>query len=248
MYKNFISCIIVLWAVVFGSLPSECSVNQFYGNLKGDFVYTKNDTNKSVEFFYYVPTSLKNKSEYPLAVYIPGLGGDGKYCFNEAFYNFAEKNGFALASITFKFNENDFNNRVSYQYPRAWSGKAFKDILAELKINGVNFKDVYLIGFSAGGQFAARFSTENPNFLKGCVILSSGARVLPLRKQSTRFFYAVGGKDDEFRIKNYDYFVFYGVRAGLNVAGKIYPEMGHEVNSQVENDVFYFLKQVNLKK
>lgn len=216
--------------------------------VKSNYVNTSNSTNSMVEFFYYVPSNIKNSSGYPIIFYLPGLGGDGKSMLHEGKQNFADKNGFAIASITFKFNQRDFDKNMSYQYPSAWSAKAFHDILAKLKNSGVAYKDVYIVGFSAGGQFASRFAIENPGFLKGCAILSSGARVIPDKPNSTRFFFAVGANDEKYRVDNQSKFVDAAKKQNIDVVGKVYPKMGHETSEQEDKDVEQFILQTNSKK
>lgn len=216
--------------------------------IQTDTVKTANASNQVLRYYYYVPSNLQNSSGYPIIFYLPGLGGNGKDMIHEGVQDFANKNGFAIASITFKFNEKDFNAEKSYQYPSAWSGQAFKDVLAKLKTKNVNFKDIYLVGFSAGGQFASRFAIENPGFLKGCAILSSGARVLPDKKQSTKFFFAVGGKDSEYHVKNQTMFVENAKKLGIDVTGKVYTKMGHATSSEEDRDVENFILETQNKK
>ena len=161
---------------------------------------------------------------------------------------FADKNGFAIASITFKFNQEDFNKEQSYQYPNAWSGKAFKDVLAKIKKDGVSFGDVYMVGFSAGGQFASRFAVQNPGFLKGCAILSSGARVIPDKPNNTKFFFAVGENDDQYRRDNQSKFVEGAKNQNINVTGKVYSKLGHATSPEEDNDVEQFILKISGKK
>lgn len=219
-----------------------------FGVLKADTIKTPNPTNQYLKFYYYIPENLQNKSGYPIVFFIPGLYGDGKPLLYEGAQEYAKKYGYAIGSITFKFNDKDFNNQASYQYPQAWAGQAFKDILAKLKSKNIQFKDVYLVGFSAGAQFSSRFAMQNPNFLKGCAILGNGAKIVPDKKQNTRFYVAIGEKETDFRKESYKRFLEGAQSAGLDVTSKIYPKLGHETNEQTDQDVVNFIVEtMNMK-
>ncbi len=231
------------------SKAPQKKVQSQFGVLKTDTIKTPNPTNAVLRYYYYVPESLEGKSGYPIIFYIHGMGGNGKYLVHPGHQQFANEHNLAIASITFNFSESDFQKKQSYQYPEAWAGQAFKDILAKLKSKNINFKDVYLMGYSAGAQFAGRFAMQNPNYLRGCVLLASGAKILPETAQKTRFYCIVGAKDESFRVNNYHEFLNKAKSLHMDASGKIFPKYNHNLGDaawvEANNFVVQTMKMSN---
>ncbi len=235
------------------SVPSVSNVQGPADNLldkiNTDTIKTPNPQNSLLTYHYYIPSSVKNKTNYPVIVYVHGMGGNGKQDFlHDDVLQFADKNGFVLVAPTFKFSENDFQKEQSYQYPKAWAGQSVKDILARLKSKKVNFKNIYFVGFSAGAQFVSRFAVQNPDYLKGCVILGCGAKIVPEKKQSTRFFFGIGENEEQFRKDSYNAFVQASSSLGIDLTAKTYPKLGHGTNQDEFNDFMNFILETENKK
>ena len=219
------------------------------GNIKVvDYIETDNYANKSLKFFYFIPKSLLESSEpYPLIVWVPGLDSDGEETLPWEFYEFAENNGFAILTPSFRFDEENLNKMMSYQFPAVWSGKAFMDILDKSK-KDLNFSKLYLVGFSAGAQFVSRFSLLQPDMVDACAILSSGGDVKPTENvKNVKYFYGVGLKDDKFRINNADNFTKEAKKLGINVELKKY-DFDHSMDEKEVADIMNFFKRVKDSK
>ena len=144
---------------------------------------------------------------------------------------------------TFKHNDNDFNQQKSYQYPGAWSGAALDSMLERAKSKGLNYSRLYMVGFSAGGQFVSRYSLLHPEKVDACAILSSGARVKPTQKTNVKYFVGVGTSDIDYRKENAEIFYRAAVGLGIPVVYRTYP-MDHTLSPEEINDVANFFEQV----
>lgn len=210
-------------------------------NVYQNFVLTNNPTNKKVNYFFFVPESLKNAESYPIIFFIPGYNGDAQYELHEGMQEFAQNNGFAIAGITFRANDEDFENYVSYQYPYSWAAGAFLDILENLKKDGVNYSNVYLHGFSAGAQFAGRTALLLPDKIKGCVILASGGCICPNKYIPVKFMFALGADDDAVRHRMQKVFINAAKKEKIDAIAKVYPNVGHDVSEQEMKDTLEFI-------
>ena len=105
------------------------------------------------------------------------------------------------------------------------------------------------MGYSAGAQFAGRFAMHNPNYLRGCVLLASGAKILPETAQKTRFYYIVGAKDESFRVNNYHEFLNKAKSLHMDASGKIFPKYNHNLGDaawvEANNFVVQTMKMSN---
>ena len=210
-----------------------------------DTIYTTNQTNSSVSFFYYIPAQLESNPSkpYPVIIWIPGLDGNGGESISEELYNLANTKGYAILSPTFKFNEEDFRNEKSYQYPQAWSADALVSMLEKAKGNGLNYSKLYMVGFSAGAQFASRFSFIKPELIDACALLGSGARVKPTKNTGVKYFIGIGNMDDEFRRENAEIFYNAAKNLGITTVYKKY-DIDHTTSEEEMNDVVKFFEDV----
>lgn|GEM_PF-2355295 len=209
-----------------------------------DYITTNNSTNSRLKYYYYIPNKLLNNTAYsfPVMVVVPGLSGDGQVFTSDIFKDFAEKEGFAIISPTFVFDENDFNHEESYQYPAAWSGDALIAMINNLPGKGINPEKLYLFGFSAGAQFSLRFTLLHPDLVKACASHGNGARIIPNMQNTVNYFITVGTSDDPYRIDNAR--IFYNEAKELNMMA-LYKEynIGHEISTDQINDSLEFFRQ-----
>ena len=210
-----------------------------------DTIYTSNPTNSTVSFFYYIPAQLESNPSkpYPVIIWIPGLDGNGGESISEELYDLANTKGYAILSPAFKFNDEDFKNEKSYQYPQAWSGEALVSMLEKAKRNGLNYSKLYMVGFSAGAQFASRFSFIRPELIDACALLGSGARVKPTENNGVKYFIGIGTMDDEFRRENAEIFNNAARNLGITTVYKKY-NIDHSTSSEEMKDVVKFFEDV----
>lgn len=213
-----------------------------------EYISSQNPSNSNIKYYYYIPASLRGQTTaYPVIIWVPGLDGDGQESIDEKLYNLADTKGFAILSPTFKFNEEDFKQSKSYQYPQAWSGDALIRMLNQAKNNGLNYSKLYMVGFSAGAQFSSRFSFMRPDMVAACALLSSGARVKPDKKTGVKYFIGIGSMDTEYRLENAEIFNKAANALNIPIIYKKY-DMDHTTNEQEFNDVADFFDKVKTNK
>lgn len=88
------------------------------------------------------------------------------------FKEFAERERFVILAPSFTWDQANWNDGKSYQYPEAWSGAALVAILDRFQqARGISISKLYLFGFSAGAQFAVRFALLRPELCAACAAL-----------------------------------------------------------------------------
>ncbi len=159
---------------------------------------------QQVHYQLYYPQMFKDKN-LPVLICVGGLPIiDGKYvhsdtkeCFGPAWKQMADERGLAILGVGFLFDEEDWKHKKSYQYPRAWSGRAVLDILQKLsQEHRINIDELFLYGVSAGSQFSMRFAFMNPLKVKGVTAHAAGGYDPPLGKIPTKFLMTVGENDN----------------------------------------------------
>ncbi len=210
------------------------------------YISTNNPVNMNLKYFYYIPSSLLNTDvQFPVIVCVPGQSGDGQDFVTDEILNMAKKNGFGILAPSFQYEgDSEYMRGRSYQFPAAWSGNALIEMLNTAKEDGLNYSKLYMLGFSAGAQFSARFSLLHPEMLKACAVLASGGRILPNKQNDVNYFIGVGSSDDEFRIQNAQAFTTKAKQLGINVTSKVYP-IGHETSHEEINDVLKFFEEIS---
>ncbi|MFH0856102.1 MAG: dienelactone hydrolase family protein [Candidatus Omnitrophota bacterium] len=109
----------------------------------------------------------------------------------------------------------------------------------------VDKENIYLVGFSAGAQFALRFTYKHP-FLKAVCILSPGAFDPPPRNKqlkSVKYFLGVGEKDPRLSTVRKLYNVL--DKGGFDVSFESYPLVGHNIHSSMKSAVRKFLHGIH---
>jgi len=210
-----------------------------------DFIETSNYANRHLKFFLYIPEKvLSNKEEkHPLLVCVPGLSGNGEAFAGTVFRDFADREGFVIIAPSFVWDEKNWNDKRSYQYPSVWSGDALIDIVNKVTYKyEVNLDGYYLFGYSAGAQFVLRFAVWKPFLCVACAEYGSGGHVEPDESNSVSFLLGVGEKDTE-RIEQAEEFYDRARDLLIDVELKWY-EGGHGLNKRFIRDALDFFKNV----
>lgn len=212
-----------------------------------DIVFSDNYANKEVKFYYYVPNKvlLKKEAKHPLLICIPGLGGNGKLFVN--MYNrikkFADDEGFILLAPSFKFDDKNWDNRTSYQYPAVWSGNVLLEMIAKVEALGYSIATFYFFGHSAGAQYALRFPLWKPELCTASAAHAGGGVVIPERFVDVKFYVTVGSKDNLHRITHARSFYWEAQNYKIIVWYKEY-NVGHFLSNQQVIDSLNFFKSV----
>jgi acetyl esterase/lipase len=205
-------------------------------------IQTQDQTNRNLEFFYYIPKQYKAE-RMPVLICVPGLNGSGRGFTQGVWARFAEENGFVIVAPSFRFNPEDWKRRRSYQFPSVWSGDALLKILDEVERDADISKDeLYLFGHSAGAQVAHRFALWRPDICKAVAFHAPGGVTLPKEWIPVKFLITVGENDTSRRIKA-KYFVQRCKELGISIIFKEYPGLGHGLTgSQIDQSLNFFKK------
>jgi len=208
-------------------------------------VQTDNYANYTLEYYYYIPSSLLDgdAESHSLIVAVPGLSGRGEYFVPQGMKDFAEENGYAIVAPSFQFDERNWDSQQSYQYPWVWSGDALIAIVEQVEFdNAIAFSDWYLFGFSAGAQFSLRFCVWQPALCAACAAHGSGGTVIPEEYVDVAFLVTVGSQDTS-RIAKAQAFYYAASALGIDVMYKEYP-VGHQLSDEQIGDSLDFFSEV----
>ncbi len=212
------------------------------GEIGREIVFTEDiTTNRELEYFYYIPTSVATSKEYQILFCIPGLDGSGAVFIREEWVEFANKNGLVIISPSFRFNQKDWENRRSYQFPEVWSGDAMIKMIDEVNRKiGSKDKGLYLFGHSAGAQVAHRFALFKPEICVAVAAHAPGGCTHPSCYIPVKFLMTVGENDYDRREKVKG-FSQRCQELGISIVHKEYPQVGHELTQeQVEFSKRFF--------
>ena len=155
--------------------------------------------------YVYVPEKLFRHPEHQARVLAIFHGDDGIYDDDESnnavidllfmWRSFADRQGWILVAP--KFRESQYrNDHQRFNVGAKRSDLAFNqwmDKLADSALN-VDVKQLYLFGFSGGGQFVHRYAAFYPNRVAAAVASSSGWYLWP----DTNIAYPVGIKEGSY--------------------------------------------------
>jgi predicted esterase len=119
---------------------------------------------------YSVKTSYRPKA---VLVLCPGCNGSAEGTIAEKpWRDFAAENGIGLSGIAFSSDQSLFEAKRSYQFASEGSGQVLIDALHKIYEEDL---PVFIYGFSAGAQFAARFTEWKPERVKGWCAYAAGS-------------------------------------------------------------------------
>lgn len=219
--------------------------NAISGN---DSISTTNYANTQLNYFYYIPQSvLQSKGQrHPYLILVPGLGGQGQDFATQAFTNFADTNGFVIIAPSFVEDTKNFDSQTSYQFPKAWSGKALNDILNSFDSKqGLMPSRLYMLGFSAGAQFVSRYALLYPDYVTACAFNAAGGTDNPTKYQATKFYVAVGANDEAGRKQTAQDFYSSALQQKIDATYKEYPNIAHQISDAEISDELNFFSQIN---
>lgn len=213
-----------------------------------DSITTSNYANQTLSYFYYIPQNVMQNKQVrpPYLILVPGLSGRGEDFTTQVFKDFANQNGFVIIAPSFVFDQKNWENKTSYQYPAVWSGKAMNDILNSFDTKqGLKPSRIYMLGFSAGAQFALRYSLLYPDYVTACSIIAAGEADMPTQYQATKFLIAVGDQDEQDRINKARDFYYAATAQKIDIYYKEYKNIAHQLADEEINDSFLMFSKIN---
>jgi poly(3-hydroxybutyrate) depolymerase len=207
-----------------------------------DAIQTENYANRRLEYYYYIPaTVVKDKqTPHPILAMIPGLSGRGEQFASQEFKEFARQENLLIVAPSFVYDETNWANRQSYQYPAVWSGQALLAITNQIAAkHRVSISKMYLFGYSAGAQFALRFCLWRPELCVACAAHASGGTVIPEEKVNAKFFVTVGSQDST-RVDKAATFYASAQELGIYVVYKEYNTDHTLTQAQIKDSLNFF--------
>ena len=129
-----------------------------------------------LDYFLFVPADAPRDA--PLLVAIHGISRNAREQ-TESFAPFAAKHGFNVVAPHFDEDEYHDYQRLGRrgQGPRA--DAALDRLIDELKRRGVASRDLFLFGYSGGGQFVHRYVMAHPERVRAGIVASAGWYTFP---------------------------------------------------------------------
>lgn len=226
-------------------LPDSQPTNAISGV---DSITTTNYANQILSYFYYIPVNvaLNKQQRHPYLILVSGLGSRGEDFTTQVFKDFANQNGFIILAPSFTFDQKNWQGKTSYQYPAAWSGRALNDILNSFMAKqGLKPSRIYMLGFSAGAQFALRYALLYPDYVTACSIIAAGEVDMPMTYQATKFLIAIGDQDEQDRKQKAIDFYNAATAQKIDIYYKEYKNIAHQLSDEEINDSFSMFSKIN---
>jgi len=244
----FIFVCFFFWVIGEATYFSErglCWANSYQGK---ETIHTAASSNERLEFFYYIPQQNQRNEKLPILVCVPGLNGSGAPYVKGEWAKFADENGFVIISPCFRFDQKDWKQKKSYQFPNVWSGDALLRMFDQIeKRVNISKNEVYLFGHSAGAQVAHRFALWKPYICKAVAFHAPGGVTCPKTWIPVNFFVTVGDNDSN-RTKKAKQFTQRCKDLGISIVYQEYPGIGHRLTAnQVQGSLDFFRKIMDLE-
>lgn len=208
-----------------------------------DFVRTSDYANLKLEYYYYIPKSIKKnkKQKVSFLILVVDIKGKEQKIDAQLFKDFAQQKGFVIISPHFIQDETYWNIKKSYQYPAVWSGDAFNNVLDDFKKkHHIDYKELYFFGNLAGAQFSERYSFLYPEKVRACFLFNPNGDTLPTKKQKMKFMVTVGTKETDVRKKTAKDFYNTAKKLGIDVKYKEYNTENKFANEQIKDSIMFF--------
>ncbi len=208
-----------------------------------DTIETSNPHQSELTYHVYRPALQADARPWTL-VLLGGFNADGRRFMKAPYTRFASEHGYIIVAPSFKSSHQNFRDRVSYQFPQAWSGRALHAILDRLAASEPIDRDhIMVFGFSAGAQFAHRFALLYPSSCVASASHAAGGYTAPETFTQTQFLVTVGSKDSESRKKWARIFTDAADALGISVQHEIINGAGHNLTpSQIRMSFDFFTK------
>lgn len=209
-----------------------------------DFIRTSNYANQRLFYYFFIPGNMdiRNMDSVPILICVPGLSGSGERFGKQKIINdFSRAEGFIIIAPTFIWDQKNWHQQKSYQYPRVWSGQALINMIEQFKQkNQIRNARYYLLGYSAGAQFALRFAVWQPDLCAACAAHASGGWISIDGYIPVKFFITVGNQDQK-RVDIAHAFYHNAWNLGVDVSIKTY-DHGHKFSLQQKSDSLDFFR------
>lgn len=129
-----------------------------------------------LDYFLFVPAGAS--PDLPLLVAIHGISRNAR---EQAalFSPLATRNGFSVLAPRFDEDEYRDYQRLGRPGRGRRADAALDSLLAELQRTGVASREIFLFGYSGGGQFVHRYGMAHPERVRGVIVAAAGWYTFP---------------------------------------------------------------------
>jgi poly(3-hydroxybutyrate) depolymerase len=187
-------------------------------------------------FYLYLPESYTPGSSLPLFIGVHGSSTDGRNCWN-TWQPYADQYGFVLlcpvlADPDGRLHQLHGNDRLLAILGQVYSGYSIKP-------------EIFLFGFSAGGQFVHGYAFMNPNYVAGVSVIAPGnAYPPPTETRHIPFLIIVGARDQAGNQQVARQLATQLNQTGYSVQLMVLDGMGHAISEEAIQDTLNLYEQV----
>ncbi|HMW06477.1 MAG TPA: alpha/beta hydrolase-fold protein [Leptospiraceae bacterium] len=220
--------------------------NESFAQIKLDNIFTYED---GISYSTVLPVNYNKNKKYILAIGLHGLFSDGSRMVNPFSY-YSRYMNIILVCPDGNFTDNG-RNGVKWGYDK--SDKYILNLVELIKTKYKVYDDVFLFGFSQGGNQGLQTALTNPDIFRYFAGLSGGYTSLTDKQISTAgkinilFISGDTGEGEAFTKREMDNRFQVLKRYNPYAIRKVYPGMRHEVTPEEAFYMFDWLMNVNQK-
>lgn len=238
---SFVSYRVILFIFVF-----FVAANNVFSQIKLDNIYNYED---GISYSIVLPVNYNKNRRYLLAVGLHGLFSDGSRMINPFSY-YSRYMDIILVCPDGNFADNS-RNGVKWGYEK--SEKYILDLVDLIKSKYKVYDDVFLFGFSQGGNQGLQTVLSNPKIFRYFAALSGGYTSLTekqinnSRKVNILFLSGDTGDGEAFTKREMDNRFQVIKKYNPYAIRKLYKGVRHEITYEEAFDMFQWLMDVSLK-
>lgn len=222
------------------------TTNSIYSQIKLDNIYNYED---GISYSIVLPINYNKNKKYLLAIGLHGLFSDGSRMVNPFSY-YSRYMNIILVCPDGNFADNN-RNGVKWGYEK--SEKYILNLVELIKSKHKVYDDVFLFGFSQGGNQGLQTALSNPKIFRYFAALSGGYTSLTEKqinnsgKLNILFISGDTGDGEAYTKREMDNRFQALKRLNPYAIRKIYPGIRHEVTHEQAFYMFQWLMDVSLK-
>jgi len=175
-------------------------------------------------FYLYLPDTYTPDRAWALFIGVSGSSADGRSCWN-TWQKYADEKGYVLLCPELADPDG--------QLEQLRGNARLLDILGRVYEEYSLQPEIFLAGFSAGGQFVHGYAFTNPNYVVGVSVMATGNYYQP--PPSTRhipFVVIVGDRDDPGNLESANQLARLLEQGGYSVELHVIAGEGHTISKE----------------
>jgi dienelactone hydrolase len=174
-------------------------------------------------YYLYLPEGYTSERSWPLFIGVNGTADNGRDCWN-TWQRYADERGFVLLCPQLA----DPSGLLHLLRGNERLQNTINHIYAEHSIA----PQIFITGFSAGGQFVHGYVFENPSYIVGVSVMAPGNAYQPTTAAShIPFVVIVGERDDPGNVEMAQQLAAMLESSGYSVDFHVLPGVGHRISS-----------------